>query len=691
MLCGGRGSDRHGGPPGPATARWPIGSRTAGAGHAHVDTDHPTDGRTRMSADVAAPAPASPDPELGYEFVVPDKPNGPVVTRLLKRTYTGAAIGAGLALWSLRRARTAPGKARALGALAPGAGYVYSRNPGRLLATAATFGATLVGWFGTGNIIAPPAVWAAAAVDAGRRARAKGPDRVSERAAVSVPVAVGAAALVGAAARRQAFRNAQRRGRTRAEYLRTAPRIDPRPTTHGPTEHSEEDLATLRAFLDRGLAPLDDWTGYDDIEQFQTSSLRYQLFMSQWVLNLAQLHHTPSFHGYLSAAQRRLIDKVTQPKVWRYWALEQAWGNFSIDWDPMKKDNIMLSGYLGVGIGAYESTTGDTHYRAADALPFRLGKRTWPYSHDRLAEAVHRNMAASDLTLYPCEPNWVYSMCNMSGMSTLLLSDRLHGTNYVEPLRADFRRRVSEEFVTPDGRITAIRSSRLGFTIPALTSMTADSSAVTMLHAFDTDLARRSWTIVRREFVDIVDGIPRLALRGWDAIDVGNYRKGDLGAAAITKWAAAEMGDTELVSVIERYLDDNGQPTVENGARWYQGLSTQANAVAGLGRYSPPSGYRDMIVRGPGAEVLRGPVLDGADYPAVQVALAVSDGDDLRLVLRSGIGGSRETLVVSRLIPGSSYTISGAVDTSIVADDRGEASFAVDLDGRTEIHVRPNR
>jgi Linalool dehydratase/isomerase len=637
-----------------------------------------------MSVDIEPP-----EPGIGYDFTVPDTPNGPVVTRLLKRTYAGAAIGAGLALWSLRRARTGPAKARALGALAPGAGYVYSRSPGRLLATTATFGATLVGWFGTGNIIAPPAVWAAAAVDAGRRAGAKGPERVSERATVSVPVVVGAAALAGAAARRKAFRNAQSRGRTRADYLRTEPRIDPRPTADGPTEHSEEDLATLRSFIDRGLAPLDNWDGYDDIEQFQTSSLRYQLFMCQWVLNLAQLHHTPSFHGYLSAAQRQLIDKVTQPKIWRYWAFEQSWGNLSLDWDPMKKDNIMLSGYLGVGVGAYESTTGDTRYREADALPFRLGKRTWPYSHDRLAEAVHRNMAGSDMTLYPCEPNWVYSACNMSGMSTLLLSDRLHGTDYAERLRADFRRRFSEEFITPDGRIVAIRSSRLGFTIPSLTSMTADASAVTMLHAFDTELARRSWTIVRREFVDIVDGAPQLALRGWDAIDVGNYRKGDLGAAAITKWAAAEMGDTELEAVIENYLDDNGQPTVVNGARWYEALSTQANAVAGLGRYSPPSGYRNMIVSGPGPEILRGPVLDGADYPAVQVALAVSDGEDLRLVLRSGIGGSREALVVSRLRPDAAYTVSGAVDDTVVADHRGEASFAVDLDGRTEIHLRP--
>ena len=233
-------------------------------------------------------------------------------------------------------------------------------------------------WFGTGNIIAPPAVWAAAALDAGRQAHRKGPDPVSEGATRTVPLAVGAATVAGVVARRRAFHNAQARGRTRAEYLQTAPRIDPQPAAEGPVEHSEEDIATLRAFLDRGLAPLDSWDGYDDIEQFQTSSLRYQLFMCQWVLNLAQLHHTPSFHGYLSAAQRQLIDKVTQPKVWRYWALEQSWGNLSLDWDPMKKDNIMLSGYLGVGIGAYESTTGDSRYRDAAALPFRLGKRTWP-------------------------------------------------------------------------------------------------------------------------------------------------------------------------------------------------------------------------------------------------------------------------------------------------------------------------
>ncbi|OBK87512.1 hypothetical protein A5648_03890 [Mycolicibacter sinensis] len=578
-------------------------------------------------------------------------------------------------------------RAVALGVLAPGAGYLYTRSPLRFVATIVGFFASLVAWFGSGNIVVPILVWLAAAMNA--RKQAVGGRRMWNGARLAIPVALVAIALAGVVARRRAFRAAQDRGRARAEYLATAVRLDPQPKDTGAQELSETDLAVARSLLDRALQPLERFNGFDRIDQFQTSAMRYQLNFMQYALATAQLHYTPSFHGYLSAAQRNLIDKLTLPPVWRYWAFEQTWGNLSLDWDPMKRDNIMLSGYLGMMLGIYESNTGDNRYRRSGALPFRLGKRTWPYTHDMVSAAVHANMQRSSMTLFPCEPNWIYSACNMPAISTLLMSDRMHGTRFIESIGANFRRQLHDEFITPDGRVTAIRSSRLGVTIPMLTSTMADCGLASMLHAFDPELAQRCWTIARREFIDTSGAEPVIVLRGWDAIDTGNYRKTPLGAYAPVMWAAAEMGDTELFDQLAASLDSQAPASERGGARWYTALSTNMNAMLALARFNPPGGQRALISDGPGMATLTGPVLDDIVYPEVLVASARTDGADLRLVLRPGTGAARVAIGVRSLRPLGRYRLYGAVEDEVTADNQGRAHIAVDLVDRTAVSLTP--
>jgi len=625
--------------------------------------------------------------KVGYPLTVPDRPNGPAVRALLRRSGIGSAIIGGAAVAVSALGKGSGTRALALGAMAPGAGYLYTRNPLRFLATLAGFAASLVAWFGSGNIVLPPLLWAATAFNA-RKQAVRG-RKTWNGARVAVPAALLGAATAGTAARRRAFRAAQDRGRTRARYLATVPRIDPQPKDAGHKELSADDLAVVRSLLDRALQPLDTFDGFTKLDQFQTSAIRYQLNFSQWALATAQLHYTPSFHGYLSAAQRNLIDKLTLPPVWRYWAFEQTWGNLSLDWDPMKRDNIMLSGYLGTMLGAYESNTGDDRYRRSGALPFRLGKRTWPYTHDMVAAAVHDNMQRSRMTLFPCEPNWVYSACNMTGINTLMMSDRLHGTRFVDSIGHEFQRRLHEEFITPDGRVTAIRSARLGITIPMLTSTVADCGLASMLHAFDPELAQRCWAIVRREFIDTSGAEPAIALRGWDAIDTGNYHKTHLGAFAPVMWAAAEMGDAELYELLSASLDRQLPPTEANGTRWYDGLSTNMNAMLALARFGPPGGHRALIAEGPGAAVRSGPVLTGVSYPEVLVASTRTDGTALDLVVRPGEGPARVQLGVERLVPRGRYRLRGAVDDELTADEQGRLSIPVDVAGRTEVGLAP--
>jgi hypothetical protein len=87
---------------------------------------------------------------------------------------------------------------------------------------------------------------------------------------------------------------------------------------------------------------------------------------------------------------------------------------------------------------------------------------------------------------------------------------------------------------------------------------------------------------------------------------------------------------------------------------------------------------------------LSGPILADADYPAVLVARAYSDGEDLELVLHPGRQPRTQRIGIERLAPNRRYAISGVpgLDT-IVADGSGRAKLMVELHGRTPITVKP--
>jgi hypothetical protein len=72
----------------------------------------------------------------------------------------------------------------------------------------------------------------------------------------------------------------------------------------------------------------------------------------------------------------------------------------------------MVTGYVLQALGIYQSNTGDKRYENKDSLEFVVtdGKR---YKTDfrGIADAVFENMDQNPYTLYPCEPNWLYTPC----------------------------------------------------------------------------------------------------------------------------------------------------------------------------------------------------------------------------------------------------------------------------------------
>jgi hypothetical protein len=274
-------------------------------------------------------------------------------------------------------------------------------------------------------------------------------------------------------------------------------------------------------------------------------------------------------------------------------------------------------------------------------------------------------------------------------MNTLMVADRLHGTDHFAQQIDAFKRGIEQEFATPDGRVTAIRSSRLGLTIPSLTSTMADLSSAMFLHGILPEVAQRLWAVGRRELIRMPgDGAAQLdiELRGWDKIDVGTYKPSDIMAYTTSCSAAREMGDQELVEAIRAHL----RRDIDPGDRPLAELSTMANAMFALGMLSRTDGWRDMMTTPLPEGVRSGPVLEDVPYPDVQVGYAVSDGEGLDLVLHPGGGPTRARLGVVRLVPGRTYAVTGASTESIAADGAGHGWFEADLTGRTRVRLVPS-
>lgn len=633
----------------------------------------------RVGRDVAAGpgglVPIPPIPEFR-------RVHGPVTRFLLRRSLGVLAV-----CWLVGAALSAFGpsdgmRAFGLGLLVPGGGLLYCGHP-VLAAVALLAFATSIGlWWLCGIAVLPPAVWlgtaALGAALAGHGSWAWSLWAVPGLLAVAV-----AASLV-----HQQVRFRIQRSRGRAFNRRLAEERPLRPAAAGrpaPREASAEDLKTLRYVLDLALQPHESWQGFFFVrpEQFREGAVRYQLNFVSYTAAMYQYSCAPAFTGYAAEAQRNVVAKMLCRPVWSYWALENAWGNLRGDPDPIVHDNVMYSGYLGLMLGLYETVTGDDRYREPGCLRLRWSPdRTFDHDVGTITDALVDNFRRARLGQFPCEPNWVYPMCNTFAVNSLLVHDRLRGTDHAALVLDAVRRGYDDgEFCEPDGRLTTARSSYLGIRHPMLGNM-ADAITALFLNPGLPDIGRRTWWLV--DSFHLGPG----SLRLWNRLDPGNY---GINTDGFTRAALAanarEYGDEDTALAMEASLAD--RLVEQDGARRYRGISVWGNLWLAFTRFGGEDAFRGLVRDGLPRERRTGPVLADAAYPDVLVARAVSDGEDLALVLRPGSGSTRTRIAVARLRPHRVYQVRGARDAVVTADGDGRALVEIDLDDRLEVHLRP--
>ncbi len=618
---------------------------------------------------------------------------GPVTAarqRRALRIYVGmVALGVLPLLFGL----AAPVQAVGLGLWFPGAGFLAMGGWAWLLTPASLllFVIALLAWPGLGLTAAPILAWAITVIAAGFLAPQ---DRIwagAPTVAAALLFAMGAPLVAADLLRRRArIAVGRQREAVVQEAVTSAVLCAREPTDRDDRELTPEALGAARYLLDRALQPVAGFEGFDLKDQFQTGALRYQINAVGYALAELQCHYAPSFHGYLSRAQQNLIEKYQQRRVWNYWLFGALGRSLNFEnLDPAAPENTMLTGRLGLQVGMYTLASGDQRYSRPGSIAFRLTPRVvYDHTIQSLALSVRRQIDTAPFGFYPSEPNWIYPISNHFGLAGLVAHDAIFGSHHLDELRDRWLAALDNEFTDEAGTIVVLRSSLTGLKVP-LPSF--DLPITSLLNTIAPERAWKMWAIVRSELASLISrqgDAPRFRMRG-RGFDWGNYKRSYGGVYATILAAAREFGDEETAAAALVSLDEDCERTFEDGVLSYKDLSTLANITAAVGRFRGPGDFAAAVTKGAPPLAQHGPFLSQADYPAVLVARAHSDGEDLDLVLYNGVAPGPQTLGFENMTPFGAYETSGAVEKRFSADADGRASLTVTLDGRTPLLISP--
>jgi Linalool dehydratase/isomerase len=631
--------------------------------------------------------------EVVQQFISREATKGPVTTSRQRRAALIYAAICVLGLVPIVFGMPPGAKAAGIGLWIPGGGFVAAGGWAVLLfpVTLVLFALAIFAWFGAGMVIGPILVWGGAAILAG----AMTGDAIWLPAVFLVPAmvaAIGIYAYQRAERRRTSeLQRFEARRKTLPAAIAEAIEIAAPIPSFAEREMSAEDLAAARYLLDRALQPVGEMNGYDKVDQFQTSAWRYQINNIGYALSMIQCHYAPSFHGYLGQAQRNLIELYLRRKIWSYWIYESAWGHLNLtNPDPADKDNIMLTGWFGLQVGMYMLNSGDRRYAEPGSLTFRLSPHR-AFAHDlhSIEHSVMRNFLGAPFCLYPCEPNWVYPICNHFGMASLAVYDRVFGTKCVDAVLDNWLKSLDTEFTDYSGSVIGLRSELTGirFPFPA-----GEAGFAIFENCFAPERAQRMWAIARGELKYIMkpdaSGADRIALAG-RGFDFGNYRPGFAGAYASIMDCAREFGDYQTADAAQRALDQDCGRALDGGVLRYSKASNLSNIMAARSRIHRRDDFRKTVTQGPPESAMRGPILAGAKYPDVLVARAFSNGEDLELVLHPGANPGTQNIRLERLRPGANYVMRNGAEHRFAADNSGAADLSIELRERTRLQIAP--
>jgi hypothetical protein len=636
-------------------------------------------------------------------FLLPEQPPrfGPVSKRLLLRLGAVLLSIQIIGGWLVFGVATDRSRAAGLSLVFPGGGFLYGGLPGLFVVTMALLALAVIVWWGASAHFAIPVVWlgsvvAAAVLVHGPKLFLSSNTTWPWTIAVVYAMAIGCLALAVMRFER-VYQSKLAKVPELNEYLRTA--VAPTPLTIQ-RDAETMDIELLRWAYAIAFQPADGLDGLDWGEQFHSGTqLRYQLNALCWALSMYAVNFVPNAPAQVEAALTKLVEKHTDLRVWGYWKTLNLLGNFDSNPDPIVRDNIMFSAFLGDVLNIFEAATGSTHFDKPGSLTFVWKDgRTFPYDHHSIAAAVEKNFQRSKLGFFPCEPGWSFTVCNVMGAQSLRGHDTLHGTTAWDRVQPRFAETLDNEYYTPDGSYAHIRSSHVGLSwdtgeVPGGHYFAAGSNRfadILPVHAKRAAaLDRKSAAKVGELSKLVKDGKLELEL----PLELERHRAA---SSALGKWngiigASKMLADEKLYHAAIEAADRQ----CATGERWPSApLKAGVPAIGGnmILRWSNPLKPADLNVRG--YQAPKGPILDAAPWDHVLVIEARSSDAKSLIMRMQPMDAPLENVALSfrQLTPGGSYVVlvNGSAAGQMVADQAGTANYQAAVLGLTTLELCPS-
>lgn len=574
-----------------------------------------------------------------------------------------------------------------LGLILPGGGFLAHADlhslsgfihMGMALGGVAVFAVSLIIWFATGNVLAPLVTWLllAGAATTMRHGHVHG-----HSVWLAVCIAILLATLLSLYAYVSMLRGNRQRQEANNWLEREGGRVAGSFSLASPSrpELSHDELKQMRFLLDRALQPVDEFNGFEWLDQFQTAAIRYQLNFIGYALAMVQATHLPAFQGYLTEAQKRLLLKQTDHRIWRYWATENLWGNLRYDPDPVKRENIMYTGFCATQMVMFHSASGHDDFTKPGSFTLNHPSGiTYKYSLHELIASIQTESERSDFQLIACEPNWIYPLCNTIGAVAV----KAKASTEWSKQQPGFKQMLDQEFLGYGTSIVPCRSNYTGLALPAIGGAMTQAMPCFFMNATMPDVALRQWLQLRRSIL-------KNETLDWSQfwrIDTGNYRFSRAAAYAATALAAAELGDEQVKALCLSALNEECPITENDGIQHRPKASIWAHAVEFMARVTTPHAFRNLM-NSPHKHT--GPYISSVNYPDVLVASADTENNILKAVLYPDNNPSIQDVCISGLTPGQHYSCEGAEEQSLIANAEATAVLHVHLAGRTEILIKP--
>lgn len=585
----------------------------------------------------------------------------------------------------------------AMGMMIPGGGFLTYTNTSNMqgilhmtlaILTFSLFIGTLVLWFATGNVLAPMFTWLLSALIA---------TTIPHSAALNVficgkfnfhstwllPRAVALAFLCIAILSLLKQRRGVQQRLAANDYLSAIDsnltnKLAPQHTAYITNEFSLDDLKRMRFLLDRALQPLENFDGFEWIDQFQSAAIRYQLNFMGYALSMAQATHLSAFSGYLSEAQRNLISKQTDYRTWQYWLLENRWGNLQNNADPIQRDNIMFTGFCATQIAMFHAASGRQDFLKPNsfALHHPSGK-CFSYNQSLLVDKLHSEFKRSDFYLVACEPNWVYPLCNTIGAAAI----KHHNAPLWQQHAAAFTHHLEHEFIDLAGRFVPCRSSYTGLALPVFGGALPQALPCFFLNATLPKIALRQWLLLRPTLLKD----KQLNRTAFWPIDTGNYGFSRAAAYAGTALSAKELGDEEIAHLCFQQLEKDCPTKELDGVTHRANVSIWAHAVEFLARSCTKNSFQRLIENT--HQAMQHPIISHVPYPQVLVAHASYQQGQHKAVFYHGTCVGNYAIDLANLTPHQTYQCTGSNTLTITADASGNATMHLNINGRTEILI----